>query len=209
MDNDIPAVMRLEQPDAARVLMHPKAQTCLSTLMQAEHTAASAARALKLPVNAVAYWVKRLHKQGLLEIVSETPRKRYRAAARAFFAPFERLPADSLKGLYAEIQRPFVEALNSSFAALMLERGGDWGVCLSVPDGQPTLTIVDDTRNITLNSRRPDAPATVNLAGVLHLDFQTAKAMQLELLELYARYAQHGGSQAYAIRLASVPLEGR
>jgi hypothetical protein len=202
-----PTLMRLERPDAARLLLNQKAQTCLSALIQSEHTAASLARAVTLPLNVVAYWVRQLHLAGLLEVTTNTPHKRYRTLAEAFFAPFQRMRAESLRALYHGIQQPFLEAQEASFAALMLEQGSDWGVCLSVPDGQPTLTVVDETRNITLNSRRADAPATVNLAGSIQLDFETAKAMQHELIELYLRYASKGGAQTYMVRLASVPLE--
>lgn len=200
-------VQRLEQVGAAKLLLSSKAQTVLRPFLNAELTVGDAAKTIDLPINTTAYWVGKLLKSKVLEVVETTPLVTYRALANAFFVPFSLAGKDSIETLYASIQAPLLELFHTSIAELMNDSEGDWGVCISTHEQNLVLTIVDEARGgISLNSRRPDAPATVNLWGYLHLDFEDAKAMQHELIEVYQKYLQKTGAQRYLLRLGNVPV---
>jgi hypothetical protein len=201
-------VQRLEQIDAAKLLMSGKAQAILRPFLNGEYTVGEAAKFIGLPINSVAYWVGKLCKNQILEIVKSTPLTTYKATANAFFIPFSLAGKESISAIYASIQAPVLELFHASIAEVMNDAEGDWGVCISTYEQNLVLTIVDEARDgITLNSRRPDTPATVNLWGFLHLDFEDAKSMQHELIEVYQKYLQKNGAQRYLLRLGNVPVK--
>jgi hypothetical protein len=201
-------VQRLEKVSGAKLLLSSKAQEVLHPFLNAELTVGNAARIIGIPINLTAYWVEKLLKNKILEIVQTTPLVTYRATANAFFVPFSLASKDSIETLYASIQAPVLELFHASIAELMNDTEGDWGVCISNFEQNLVLTIVDEARGgMTLNSRRPDAPATVNLWGFLHLDFEDAKAMQHELIEVYQKYQKKSGAQRYLLRLGNVPVK--
>jgi hypothetical protein len=201
-------VQRLEQIGAAKLLLSGKAQAVLRPFLNGEYTVGEAAKVIGLPINSVAYWVGKLCKNQILEIVQNQPLVMYKATANAFFIPFSLAGKESMQSLYASIQAPILELFHTGIAEVMNDADGDWGVCISTYEQNLVLTIVDEARDgITLNSRRPDAPATVNLWGYLHLDFEDAKAMQHELIEVYQKYLQKTGAQRYLLRLGNVPVK--
>ena len=201
-------VQRLEQVGAAKLLLSSKAQTVLRPFLNAESTIGEAAKIINLPINTTAYWVGKLLKAQILEIVENTPLVSYRAVANAFFVPFSLAGKESIESLYASIQAPVLELFHASISDVMNDSEGDWGVCISTHEQNLILTIVDEARGgISLNSRRPDTPATVNLWGFLHLDFEDAKAMQNELIEVYQKYLKKSGAQRYLLRLGNVPVK--
>jgi hypothetical protein len=202
------SVQRLSQIGAAKILLSGKAQTVLRPFLNSEYTVGEAAKVIGLPINSVAYWVGKLCKHQILEIVQNQPLVVYKATANAFFIPFSLAGKESMQSLYASIQAPILELFHSSIAEVMNDADGDWGVCISAYEQNLILTIVDEARGgVTLNSRRPDAPATVNLWGFLHLDFEDAKAMQHELIEVYQKYLKKTGAQRYLLRLGNVPIK--
>jgi transposase len=196
------------------VFLHHRSRQVLQAFLQAEHqqadghSVASAAAALGLPSNVVAYWVGRWQRAGVLAITSASKPKRYRALAEAVFVPFAALEVAEAEGLLAQVQAQFLQQFQRSLLAVMREREADWGYCLSISDNQAVLTLADNSSGSTLNSRHPAAPATVNLWGVLQLDFAEAKAFQGEVFDLYQRYLAKRGGQRYLVRLGSVPIEG-
>jgi DNA-binding Lrp family transcriptional regulator len=201
-------VQRLEQIMAAKLLLSSKAQAVLRPFLTSNLTVGEAAKEIGLPINSVAYWVGKLFKHGILERVKTTPYPRYRATADAFFVPFSLAGKESFKAVYASIQAPILELFHDSIASVMNDSDGDWGVCISSFENDLLLTITDEARGgITLNSRQPDTPATVNLWGFLHLDFEDAKSMQHELIEVYQKYLQKSGAQQYLLRLGNVPMK--
>ncbi len=201
-------VQRLEQVSAAKLLLSRKAQVVLRPFLDAELTVGDAAKIIGLPINSVAYWVNKLLKTQILKVIQSQPLVTYQASANAFFVPFSLAGKESMQSLYASIQAPVLEHFHASISDVMNDADGDWGVCISTYDQSIILTIVDEARGgISLNSRRPDAPATVNLWGYLHLDFEDAKSMQHELIEVYQKYLQKSGAQRYLLRLGNVPVK--
>jgi hypothetical protein len=201
-------VQRLSQVGAAKLLLSGKAQAVLRPFLNGEYTVGEAAKIIGLPINSVAYWVGKLLKNQILEVITNTPLVAYQATANAFFIPFSLAGKESMSALYASIQAPVLELFHASIAEVMNDENGDWGVCIGTHENNLVLTIVDEARDgITLNSRRPDTPATVNLWGFLHLDFEDAKSMQHELIEVYQKYLKKTGAQRYLLRLGNVPVK--
>ena len=201
-------VQRLGEIGAAKLLLSGKAQAVLRPFLSNQLSVGEATKLIGLPINTTAYWVGKLLKHQILEIVQNAPLVKYQAVANAFFVPFSLAGKESIQSLYASIQAPALELFHASISDVMNDTEGDWGVCISTYEQNLILTIVDEARGgISLNSRRPDTPATVNLWGFLHLDFEDAKAMQYELIEVYQKYLQKSGAQKYLLRLGNVPVK--
>lgn len=206
-----PRVTRIEDTAVARLLLEPKAQRVLRIFLRAEHSASQVAAELGLKINAVAYWIGRLVRAGLLIETRRAPRagqaiRLYRASADAFFVPFTSMPSESLEVMYQQLEIPSGTAFQHGLVAVMRQGKPGSGVCFSAPAGQLTMIFTDERGQRLLNARRPDAPATVNLIDVLTLDFQDAKAFQHDLIELYQRYTGRSGGQRYMMRLGFVPV---
>ena len=202
------SIKRLEHTSAAKLLLSSKAQNVLKPFLHNAYTVSQAAKKLGLPINKVAYWVAKLFRHRILEQCQLEPYPSYRAVAEAFFVPFSLTGKESMSALYISLQQPFLELFHQSMNALMNDQASDWGVCISLDHKDLILTLTDEARGgITLNSRQPDAPATVNLWGVLNLDFADAKAMQHELMNVFQKYFGRHGAQPYLLRLGNVPLQ--
>jgi hypothetical protein len=197
---------RLLEAKTAKLLLKQKAQQVLRPFLHRQLSIGAAAKEISLPANAVAYWVDKLHLAGILER-TQGEVCLYQAADQAFFVPFSLVDKTTLGTLYAQIQSPFLERFHAGISKLLEADNADWGVCISSLEQGLVLTITDESRGgITLNSRRVDAPATVNLWSELNLDFADAKAMQHELFEVYKKYTQKTGGQRYLLRLGCVPI---
>jgi hypothetical protein len=197
---------RLIQAKTAKMLLKPKAQQVLRPFLYGQFSVGAAAKEVGLPTNAVAYWVKRLHSVGVLHC-TKAEVCLYQATAQSFFVPFSLVNQNTFGSLYAEIQAPLLERFHQGISKVLETDTADWGVCIATVEQNLVLTITDESRGgITLNSRRVDAPATVNLWSELNLDFADAKAMQHELIEVYQKYTKKSGGQRYLLRLGCVPL---
>lgn len=205
-------VQRVDEVSCAKALITAKTASFLIPFMQREHSTASAAKQLRVRINTMAYWIRRLQQMNLicptyLEKRGGRAVQHYRASADAFFIPFARMGAASLEEIFNQLMQPFENAFTQSLVALLAEPGTDWGVCLSTPEGRPTYIIADEKGNRPLNSRKPLSSAATQRWQRLQLDFADAKAFQRELLELLDRYEGKKGSQGYIVHLASVPLK--
>lgn len=210
---------RIDDPAAARLLMDETTRAVFGCFLGADRSVREAADHLGRDLDAVLYRVKRLHAAGLLEVVAVVPRagrpvRRYRAPHDAWFVPFEVLPYADLEEAFLALHRGTATRAaraaarwlaRSPWAGYLVERGEDGQVWLrgsgaeTHDGGAPVAPVGDATGPLdaTLDLRLTDAQAS---------------ALNEELADLVARYAELGGAAddgAMANRLLqviSVPL---
>lgn len=177
---------------AARLLCDPQARRVLAAFLPGR-TVTQAARALGLGVDDVRYRVKRGVDAGLLHVTGSVPRRGppqtvYTLPATPWFTPGDLLPGGPDTLLHHD-EDAFTRRLRDSRARLL--RGGGWGLLVQ-PGGEgltAEITRPRVDRPILHALAAQDAPAIVDLSVTLALTHGDAKALQAELLAVYARYA--------------------
>jgi Helix-turn-helix domain len=211
-------VLELNDPDQARALLDPNTLRFLGPFIGQTRSADQVARELSISLNTLLYQIKRLCELGFLEIIEELPRrgrsiKRYRASADMYFIPFENTPfatpEDMLLREYEPLYRQFLASfLEAAMQMVNLQTARDFGLCIS-RDANGSLSVqhgVHPLRPISLNPLEPNAPAIlIDWEDQLRLDFEDAKAMQLEMLQLLERYRAKNGSGSYIAHVALAP----
>ncbi len=213
-------LLEVNDPIQAAVLLEPNTLRFLAPFMGQPCSADSVARALDISLNTLLYQIKRLIKLGFLEQVAEIPRsgrgiKRYQASADMFFIPFQATPfatpEDMLLHEYQPLYRTFLAAfIEAAMQMVNLNAMHDIGICVS-RDEEGRLCVEHGThplRELHVNPLEPQAPAILVLwEDQLRLDFEDAKAMQLELFELLERYRSKEGSGTYIAHIALAPAK--
>jgi len=180
-------VLRLTDPEIARLIVDNGAQRFLRPFLSRECTAKAAADKLGVSLSLMAYWLKRFQDAGLLEVVRLEPRrgrpvKVYRSTADVFIAPFELLPSATLMEFFGtfseEQQRRFTRALGRVAETWLVS---DWAVSIQLNEDGKVRT--DATPDPTKTDFIPDflaesAPAAWQSFSTLRLHFDEAKALQ-------------------------------
>ncbi len=132
-----------------------------------------------------------------------------------FFIPFQAAPfatpEDMLLHEYHPLYRTFLAAfIEAAMQMVNLTAMHDIGICVS-RDEEGRLCVEHGThplRELHVNPLEPQAPAILVLwEDQLRLDFEDAKAMQLELFELLERYRSKEGSGTYIAHIALTPAK--
>ncbi len=202
---------------AARMLTNTDSVRRLEPFMKRDVTLSEAAAELGLKLPHLLYQVNRFAELGLLEVVREQKRggravKVYRATAEVFFVPFQVTPSETLERLLYDLSTPQEKLFHREAARVLQHQSPVWGLAVSCDDGgvRIALTPHTDGRVDTASAFfSPDAEALFATDGSLTLTFQTAKALQKDLYELYKRYSekQNPKGQTYAVRLGLTPVE--
>jgi DNA-binding transcriptional ArsR family regulator len=213
-------LLELSDPTRAAALLEPNTLRFLAPFIARTRSADQVARELGISLNTLLYQIRRLMELGFLELVEEIPRrgrgiKRYRASADAFFVPFEathfETPEEMLLREYEPLYRQFLASfLSAAMQMVNLKTARDFGMCVSRDEnGQVGVRHgAHPLKPITINPLEPHAPAIViDWEDQLHLDFEDAKAMQLEMLELLERYRAKDGSGSYIAHVALAPTK--
>lgn len=203
---------------AALILTNTDSVARLEPFMKRDTTLSEAAKELGLKLPHLFYHVERFIKLGLLEVAREQKRggraiKFYRTTAETFFVPFQVTPSETLERLLYDLSTPQERLFHREAARVLQRQSPIWGLAVSYnADGvRIALTPHADGRVDTASAFfSPDAEALFATDATLTLEFQTAKALQKDLFELYKRYAekQYLKGQTYAIRLGLTPVEG-
>jgi DNA-binding Lrp family transcriptional regulator len=207
------APRRVDDPVAATLLLDDVARSVLAAFLEGERGVREAADTLGLDLDATLYRVKRLERAGLLVQVglrrrAGRPVRLYRAAAEAWFVPFEVLPHADLEEAFFEMHvdqgrrlaRAAARALRqTSWAGYRIARGDGGG--LSVQG------VREDGRAFA----DPDSYAgPVDASVELHLRPADALRLNQELRALVERYLalQEGrGEPNRLLVVACVPLD--
>jgi hypothetical protein len=205
-------VLTVASATAAQVLLRPHERRFLEPFVGRELGAAEAARELGLPVEQLAYRVRALCKQGLLEVKGTRPRKGraitlYTAAAE-IQAPLDMLPYEDVRGFFHLVDSGLRELFMSNLARLADRSGlGDWVVRLyRGSDGGIRLDLAPSggawDPAVLLSDK---APAVVFNWVPLTLSTQQAKALQRDLLALIGRYHDPTGVPTHLLGLFLTP----
>lgn len=202
---------------AARLLTDTEAVRRLEPFMRRDMTLSEAAQTLGLKLPSLLYHVNKFVRLGLLEVVRELPRggravKVYRSTSEGFFIPFQITPSETLERLLYDLSTPQEQTFHREAARVLQAQSPVWG--LTINGGAEGVTIHltphADGRANSLEGAffAPDAEALFASDGTLTLDFQTAKALQRDMFELYARYRglQKDKGRTYAYRLGLTPV---
>lgn len=199
----------LDSALAARVLTDPDTRRILAAFQGDGQVIADAARALHLPLETVRYRARRAVQAGVLVAVGRRTRcGRTQTVYRLplpVFVPGLHVPGGPDTLLHPD-EDAFLTQVRCVRAALLA--GGGWG--LRVTAGTPDLVAElarpeqQEATMDTLRDRR--APAVVDVSSTLHLSVEDAKALQAELLDVYARYAaRQQPGQAHLLGLTLYP----
>jgi hypothetical protein len=208
----IRAHLTVTDPKAAAFLADPQHSVFLYPFIGRECTASEVARIYKISIKSVLYQIKRMIELGLLRIVRLEPRrgspiKHYRAVTDAFFVPHVATNNETLEAMVNQWSQSLQPVYLRSYAQALSRVSSDWGVRIS-RDQTGLLRISPAMRpEEDWDVFAPDAPFLMEgWLTDLHLDFEAAKAFQLELAGLYLRYAAMRGSQRYIVRIAVAPM---
>ena len=207
-------------PEAANLLSDPAQLELLEPFFQGEVVLGELAKVLGLKLNTLLYRVNKLIDLGLVEVVREEPRrgkpvKIYRAAAKAFFVPFESTTSVNLRGLLESITREGERLFYRETARALQTLAPSWGLHIVLNEQKHLAVRVTDGEggykrefDDTDSFFGPAAPALFFGDGTLTLNFAAAKEMQRELSDLFKRYTdkQKAGEQRYAFRLGLTPV---
>lgn len=199
-------------PKAAAYLADPHHAVYLYPFIGRERTASDVARVYKISIKTLLYQINRLIELGLLRVTRlearrGNPIKHYRAVADAFFVPHEATDNETLEMMVDQWSQSLQPLYLRAFAHALGGVSPGWGVRIS-RDGTGLLRISPAMKpEEDWNTFEPDAPLLMEgWLTDLHLDFEDAKALQLELVEMYLKYAAKRGAQRYIVRIAAAPM---
>lgn len=208
----------INDAEAARVLADPKQQRYLLPFIREELSLSEAARCLGVRPNSLLYHIDKLLALGLLEVARVQPRrgrasKLYRASAERFFIPFSLTRADSVQSLSTESSVRSEMVFQKDLISAQMEVGDDWGIAIYVmKEGGLSIDLTasrehpaEDTAFIL----DPDHPAAWSCWLETNLGFEEAKALQRELVAVWARYKQmrDPDKPKYTLRLGLAPVK--
>ncbi|MFC4638653.1 ArsR/SmtB family transcription factor [Deinococcus hohokamensis] len=196
---------------AAQALLDPRTPRLLEAFWTAPRSVSDVASALGMSLDSLLYRVRRLEQLSLLQHTDTRERrgrpiKLYRAAAQAFFVPFEATPYETLEAYLAEVERDVAGFVRRNVARTLEATGAHWGLRVAPgPDGhlQSKLAVCAD-HDWTMT---PEGPALLSFVyPALQLDFADAKALQAELMAVFSRYAGREGAGTYVCQMVLCPV---
>jgi DNA-binding Lrp family transcriptional regulator len=205
---EIPSMLEVKNPLAARILADPDIALWLKPFMKAPHSVKEAAEILKVPLQTLHYRVEQMVEAGLLEVVGlearrGRPIKRYQATALGFKVPLELIPPRMLEDLEGAV-----------FWSRQLQKGLER--TRRLPKYRDHLMVYLNEHGLMVfgsshEKVRPkilaeDEPAVLSLwSAGLYLSRKDAKSLQKELWELYQRYHGRQGPERYVLHLGLAP----
>jgi hypothetical protein len=200
--------LEVRVPEAAALLVHPKAVVALAPFLGHERTLSEAAAQAGLKLPTLSYWVQRLLAAGLLqqthtEARAGSPIRFYRSVAPTFYVPYAVLPPEVVETFRrrnsAELERRLDEALAEVYGPW----GEGWGLRVARhPSGKAAVNQVSGPGSQT----DPGAFAALSLWDGLSLTPEDAQQLQRDLYALLEQYRGRGGVQTYLVRIAVAPL---
>lgn len=197
----------MTDPALAAFLLDPRAQPLLEVFLARECTVSDAARMTEASLNTTFARVRRLLALGFLVEGTGTVRvgrrvRTYRSSASCYFVPYEVTPFETLEAQHEATDLAHARLLAQGVVRARRRAFPSYGSEVSrLEDGALEFRPAFGPGQ-PLSAVHPDAPAVLNLWDeALHLSAADAKALQLELRELYHRYRHRGGPQTYHLRL--------
>ena len=198
---------KISNASTAALLLNPAKSQYLERLMQREWTVAALSADLAHDLSSVHYHVGQLVRHGLVCVTRTQKRagravKHYRASAASFFVPFALTDFETLLAFWQAILEPSHTAFVRKLVAVAERRNSypqSWGVLLEC-DALSGLKLRSEPRpTIT-----PTDPVSWLSEDDLHLTHSQARALQLELKAVIAKYQRLSGPNGYTVRAGLV-----
>jgi hypothetical protein len=217
----------LQNPKAIALLHNSKYRDLIRFFMQQPSTIQMAAIASGQTVQRTYNYVQRLHKAGFLEVSSSKarrgkPLKFYAATADDYFVPFTQSKAFSYGVMIDQELASLQRQMLVVFEEHLVSRDPlDWGMRLfKDPNGFTHLAFTPShgwkNLDFLMDLLQPDAPALTNFWAKIKLPHHLAKALQLELLQVWRKYyfAAHTETDTEALEnfgvgMMLVPLDNK
>ncbi|MFC6616661.1 ArsR family transcriptional regulator [Deinococcus radiophilus] len=152
--------------------------------------------------------VQRYEQLGLLRLVREQPRsgkplRYYHCPYRQFFIPLALMSVQD----YLDLSfAPYERAMRDQLAAAVSDGPLAVGGFLASAEQEHAISLLPATREgQPWNPLQPDTSAVHFGLGPLYLSHTQAKALQLDLLELFERYGQLDGPARYMYQVMLTP----
>jgi hypothetical protein len=205
--------LRVESPDAARVLTDVNELRALEPFLARERTVKEASDVLGVPLDALYFRVRRFHRLGLLRVAAEEPRggralKRYTSSAKGFFFSYHIVPNVDFETLALSLDLPLERRLIHNLLAAGHDDSStrDFGFRVFRDAHGHIAMDAAYAPEEPYDFLEPHNPAIYSMWPELDLDFADAKALQRELDALWRRYAGKRGAMRYQLRLGLAPL---
>ena len=200
--------LRIDDPNAAKMLTDPQNAIYLSPFLAQENTVKGAATELNISELKMYRWVSKLINLGLLSFIKierrrGKPIKHYRSIAKAFFVPFDLTPADTFEALLQQYDNHWQSRLLHGLDKSIKPSG--IGMCL-FRDAEGNL------RTLFTKDPLDSTPDLVddNLSrwAELKLSHQQALELKQKMIDLFNHYSHndHSGGRSYILRMALAPI---
>ncbi len=213
-------IKEVKQTAVAKLLIDNKKLKYFIPFIKKEQTIKSAAKELRLSQSTTLYHVKKFLKLGILKIVRKEKRagraiKFYKSSSESYFIHFSLTDAESFESILLAEESNTIKHFNKAWIKASKQSSADWGIYLFKNKAGQIATAYSD-KKIVFDSENPfkeisnkNQAAIFATWSLLSLDYQKAKELQTELLNLYQTYQEYSnetGEQQYLVHLAMTPI---
>lgn len=198
---------KISKTSTAALLLDPAKASYLERLMQREWSIAALSADLAHDLSSVHYHVGQLVKHDLVSVIRTEKRagrsvKHYRASAPSFFVPFTLTDFETLHAFWRAILEPSHSAFVARLVRVAERRAtnpADWGLVIEC-DVEAGFHLRSEPRP----TFAPSDPVSWLSEDDLKLTHAQARALQLELRAVIAKYQRLSGPHGYTVRAGLV-----
>ena len=205
----------ITDPSAARLLTRLSSREQMQPFLLHSLSVKEFSERFGLSLNAGHYRIKTFERFGLIAVNRLESRrgraiKHYAATANGFFVPFNQTRSETLERFMDESTAPaftqFMRSLARAGAELVRDTK-ELGFRLYNAGGYVNADFSPRGQEFDLLQAllAPDAPALMLSFTPLQLTHESAKALQLEIMELLRRYGSQNGPDAYQMHVGLTP----
>lgn len=210
MESHLESWAEVTSPDVLRALSNPELLKALSVFLGRERSVTQAAQDARLTVKRMHALTWRLLHLELLRVVRATPRagrpiKVYTTVAPALFLPFEATSFDSFERALDRAEEPFRQMYFKALAQVALSSNTRWGLRVT-REGKAMHVRAGAPFDHRALDGAQEAAMPLSWSLDMQLSFEEARSLEGELEALRTKYADKGGGQRYALRVAFAPV---
>ncbi len=184
----------LNSLEAIDVLFDSRQRSAFLPFLHREISVSQAALEVGELPNTMLYRVKRWQRLGLLLETQSVPvakgsMRLYGSTAQAYFVPYTATSAEDLVALANNVYTPIFTDFLRAYVQAGENLSRDWGVLFTVQEKQWSVRPVKSAEDFCLPADATSPPTMLEYTQV-QLSSAEAKAMQLELLAVAAKYAR-------------------
>jgi len=206
----------IEHPDLVKLLMDTEQLQWLEPFFENEVILSDYAQEHDIKMTTLLYRVNKYVDYGILEVVREEARngkaiKLYKVTAKTLFVPFSASKSMDFSEFFAEFSQREEGLFLKAFGQSLDNQVPNIGMRIMRGEGGKVTAVVTsgDSPTEQIDILTPDAPAIMFASGKLRLDFETAKALQHDMLALFQKYRvlEKEDMPVYGYRLGVTPID--